>query len=68
MSIFRIKEIFRKNNVISIIYFDTSKSNALNIDSAFNLSKKQEAKIDRFLEMIKLSSSGNKFQKMVPDV
>ena len=48
-----IKEIFRKNNVISIIYFDTSKSNALNIDSAFNLSKKQEAKIDRFLEMIK---------------
>ena len=47
-----IKEIFRKNNVISIIYFDTSKSNALNIDTAFNLSKKQEAKIDRFLEMI----------------
>lgn len=47
-----IKIIFRKNNVISIIYFDTEKSNVLNIETATELAKKQEAKIIRILDKI----------------
>jgi len=48
-----IKLMFRKNNVMSIIYFDTEKSNVLNIETALKLAKKQEAKISNILSMIK---------------
>lgn len=48
-----IKLIFRKTNVISVIYFDTEKSNILNIETAIELAKRQDEKISRILEMIK---------------
>jgi hypothetical protein len=48
-----IKIIFIRNNVMSIIYFDTEKSNVLNIETAIELAKKQDAKISRILELIK---------------
>lgn len=44
-----IKSVFRKNNVISIIYLTThkkyDKNVSFNVDTAINLAKKQEAKI-----------------------
>lgn len=43
------KITFRKNNVISIMYLDSEKSDLLNMDTAINFAKKQEAKISKIL-------------------
>ncbi|MDD5473764.1 MAG: hypothetical protein PHU34_06405 [Candidatus Methanoperedens sp.] len=48
-----IKLIFRKNNIVSIIYFDTEKSNVMTIENAMKLARKQDAKISRILDTIK---------------
>ncbi|MFA4934349.1 MAG: hypothetical protein WC568_00795 [Candidatus Methanoperedens sp.] len=47
------KITFRKNNIISIMYLDSERSESLNMDTAINLAKKQEEKISKALEMMK---------------
>lgn len=51
-----IKVVFRKNNVLSIIYLSSRErceNDSFNIDTAIKLAKKQDEKISKILEMIK---------------